>query len=70
MSGGSLGDGKAKSRSTTSMQVCVGDDSPLFDLMKDHLGKWFRLTSQGLLMIAVIRLSESQETTDTNDLEE
>lgn len=70
MSGGSFGDGKAKSRSTASMQVCVGNDSPLFALMKDHLGKWFRLSAQGLLMVAMIRLSESQKETDTNDLEE
>jgi hypothetical protein len=70
ISGGSIGNGKAKSRSTTSMQVCVGSDSPLFALMKDHLGKWFRLSSQGLLMVALIRPSEPQETGNASDVEE
>lgn len=70
ISGGSLGEDKSKRNMITNMQVSVADDSPLFDLMKDHLGKWFALTAQGLLMVAIVRPSKVQEETATSDLEE
>jgi hypothetical protein len=54
LAGGSLTENKAKSHLVANVQVSVSEDSPLWQLMKDKLGRWFALTPQGLLMVASV----------------
>lgn len=41
-----------KGRGNVNMQVSTSDDSPLWRVIKDHLGEWLTISTQGILLIA------------------
>lgn len=44
-----------KGRGNVNMQVSTSEDSPLWLVVKDHIGKWLFLSQQGLLIVASTR---------------